>query len=35
MFPERQHQNGLPVSLEILYRVSQNTAAQRGVFINC
>ena len=31
MFPERQYQNSLPVCLEILYRVSQNTAVQKGV----
>ena len=30
-FPERQYQKGLPVCLEILYRVSQNTAVQNGV----
>ena len=33
MFPERQYQNGLPVYLEILYRVSANTAVQKGVRI--
>ena len=26
MFPERQYQKGLPVCLDILQRVSQNTA---------
>ena len=33
MFSERQYQNGLPVCLEILYRVSQNTAVKKGVRI--
>ena len=33
MFPERLYQNGLSVCLEILYRVSQNTAVQEGVCI--
>ena len=30
MFPERQYQNGLPVYLEILYRVLGNAAVQKG-----
>ena len=30
MFPERQYQNGLAVSLEILYR-NRNTAVQKNV----
>ena len=30
MFPERQYQNGLSVCLEILYRVSKDTAVQKG-----
>ena len=33
MFPEWQYQNGLPVFLEILYSVSQNTAVQKDVRI--
>ena len=39
MFPERQYQNGMPVWLKILYRVSRNTAVQKGfalfVIISC
>ena len=31
MFAERQYQNGLPVWLDILYRISRNTAVQKGV----
>ena len=31
MFPERQYKNGLLVCLETLYRVSKNTAVQKGV----
>ena len=31
MFPERHYQNGFPIFLEILYRVSQNTAVQKHV----
>ena len=31
MFPECQYQNSLPICLEILYRVSQNTTVQKGV----
>ena len=33
MFLERQHQTDFPVCLEILYRVSGNTAAQKGARI--
>ena len=29
MFPKCQYQNGLSICLEILYRVSQNTAVQK------
>ena len=35
MFPERQYQNGKPVFLEILYRVSRNTAVKDGVSVFC
>ena len=35
MFPDHQYQNDLPVFLEILYRVSQNTTAQNTVPIFC
>ena len=35
MFSERQYQNGLPVYLEILYRVLGNTAVQKRVRIFC
>ena len=31
MFPEHQYQNDLPVCPEILYRVSQNSAVQKGI----
>ena len=33
MFPKHQYQNGLPVCLEILYKVSQNTAVQKDICI--
>ena len=35
MFPEGQYQNGLPVYLEIWYRVSRNIAVQKCVCIFC
>ena len=35
MLPERQYQNGLPVCIEILYRVSQNSAVQKRVGVFC
>ena len=35
MFTEHQYQNGLLVSLEILYRVSQNTAVEKDDRVFC